>query len=319
MRNARVAGIAAAGIATAAIAACSGAILPIVDGGGGGNDASMDGGTGGDALPSADAGAPDATVEDATVGDATVEDATVEACADRWCNCLSGTKPALCDDFDKPNEKLGEGWSGSDSGFYLDDGATIALTDAASSLPNAMGVQVPTDPSSIEAAFSEDLAWLDKWVVVAFDLRVSNTVNNCKTGHPELVRVASDYIRVTRKPIMSAALGFAGGTPTLYLQVPAYSTPVSVPLGSIPSGQWMRVRLSVHGLVLGGSVAMLAWAYVVDAGVPDSVDAQAAGSGAVWLPGTVPSFSWASVGLLDDSEGGTGACDIAIDNVAIYQ
>lgn len=260
----------------------------------------MDQAIGVDALPSADAGAPDATVE---------------ACANRWCNCLP-VKAVFCDDFDKPNEKLGEGWS--DGGFYYDDGATLALTDAASSLPSAMGVQVPTEPFRVEAAFSEGLAWLDKLVVVAFDIRVPNTVDNCKTGHPEFVRVSSDYVTVTRNPIWSAALGFAGGMPTLYLQA-FDATPVSVPLGSIPGGQWMRVRLSVHATAGGGATTLMASAYVVDAGVSDEVNTQAAGTGLVWMPGALPPLNWASVGLLDDGEGGTGACAIAIDNVAIYQ
>ena len=301
MRKGRVAWFAVSVAAATAIAACSGAILPAVDGGGGGNDASKDEGPGADALPLGDAGASDAAIE--------------AACANRWCNCVP-VNAAFCDDFDKPNEKLGEGWSGWDGGFYLDNGTAIELTDAASSLPSAMGVQVPDSPGRIEAAFSELLAPLTKQVVVAFDLRVPSTLGNCQSGHPEIVRVSSSWVAV-RNPQIYAAFGFAGGTPTLYLQG-GFTQPLSVPLGSLPTDTWVRVRLAVQAGPGDGGLALKASAFVADAGASDEVDAQAAGSAQMPVSGMLP-FYLASVGLLDDNDGGTRACDVAIDNVAIYQ
>jgi len=292
------------GIAAVAIVACSGAILPIVDGGGGASDASVDKSTAADALPIDDAGASDAAVE--------------AGCADRWCNCLP-VKATFCDDFDKPNEKLGEGWTGSDGGFYLDNGTTIGLTDAASSPPNAMGVHVSDSPGRVEAAFSELVApFTTKQVVVAFDLRVPSTIGNCKSGHPEFVRVSSSFVAV-RNPDVYAALGLAGGTPTVYLKSGFAPAPVAVSLGSLPTDTWLRVRLVVQAGPGGdGGTVVKASAFVADAGASDQLDAQAAGSAEIPVSG-IQGFCLASVGLLDDNDGGTRACDVAIDNVAIYQ
>ena len=66
------------------------------------------------------------------------------------------------------------------------------------------------------------------------------------------------------------------------------------------------------------NLALTASAFVAAAGASDEVDAQAAGSAQMPVSGMLP-FYLASVGLLDDNDGGTRSCAVGIDNVAIYQ
>jgi hypothetical protein len=222
----------------------------------------------------------------------------------------------FCDDFDKTGETIGQDWT-HDAGFYLDDGAVMTLTTTASSSPKALAVKVPNDGTrNVEAALAETIGALSNGVVVAFDLRVLSVPNNCQSGTQDLARVSSDNSTV-RNPMLSVSIGFVNGTPTLYLQQTP-STPLSVPLnGTIPTNQWVRVRLAVRTMPAEAGITVHAAAYLDDAGASDEVDAQAAGSGQINALTAFP-MNWASVGVLDHVYTSTSSCQVDIDNVTIY-
>ena len=278
--------------------------------------ASFSGDGGADSSTSSDAS------EDASATDDSGSDSASDAgvsCPDRWCNCVP-KGAAFCDDFDLSGETLGQTWT-NDAGFILDDGSVLALaTDAASSNPKSLTASVPTDGANrIEAAISVNVGPLTAPLEVAFDMMIPNTLNNCANGFPELLRVGSDSHYVPN-PEIGVAFGQQNGALVLFLFA---ATPTTIPIdASVPKGQWARVRMTAQILPIpdgGGLESLHVSISLDDAGVSDDVDASPIAVATVSAPTPPLPIAWVSMGMLNEAVANTSACQVFIDNVAIYQ
>jgi len=257
---------------------------------------------------------------DGSVRDTGGGDGAADACRGTWCECVpAGFR--MCDDFDKPGETVGQGWNADAS---VDEGGVLVIeADAASSPPDSVFASVPTDiAAGRESSLTEQLGPLStNRVRVALDLYVPATGSNCLTNEPEFVRVDADISVIQLGAVMQVALGLHFGVPLLRLKSFGQTVDVPVPADAgILGGQWVRVRLEVSlvgadgGTTLGGSL------FVVGAGTNDDLPATAVATVSHFAPPPSANYiSWASVGALDYAASSSGACQVFVDNVAVYQ
>lgn len=229
-------------------------------------------------------------------------------CTSTWCTCFA-PKAVFCDDFDKPNETVGQGWS---EGVIYDNNTVVDLGTIASSNPNALHASVSSNMTTrLESGITTAAGALAKPLTVAFDLRIASGGANCVTASAEFARVSLDT-PFNRTPQSFVAFGVLNGGAKLYLSslgIVAGANPTNVPMDT-----WVRVRLRVsivNGELRGDVV-------YGQPGLADDTQAIQAGVASYKYNGT-STISYVSMGVFDFAAKSTGACEARIDNVAFYQ